>query len=167
LPGWRKTQCAFSCRSRRGLFNHTQRPHWLLIRGRSSRSSCKLCQDVGAEPPRISSSSSAKESCAVPTGPPRAPALNTRSLVRQSSTEPRSTLKSSAIICTTEQFRAAVLRVKREGSCLGQWMRGLESRAARNVVIVATANKLARISWAVLSSGNDYRPMHTAVSCSS
>ena len=42
------------------------------------------------------------------------------------------------------------LRVKREGSCLGQWMSGLETRAARNVVIVATANKLARISWAVL-----------------
>ena len=59
--------------------------------------------------------------------------------------------------------RAAVLRVKREGSCLGQWMSGLETRAARNVVIVATANKLARISWAVLSSGNDYRPMHRAL----
>jgi transposase len=63
--------------------------------------------------------------------------------------------------------RAAVLRVKREGSSLGQWMGGLESRAARNVVIVATANKLARISWAVLSSGNDYRPMHPAVDRSS
>jgi len=64
--------------------------------------------------------------------------------------------------------RAAVLRVKREGSCLGRWMNGLETRAARNVVIVATANKLARISWAVLSSGNDYRPMHSsAVVCSS
>jgi transposase len=63
--------------------------------------------------------------------------------------------------------RAAVLRVKREGSCLGQWMSGLETRAARNVVIVATANKLARISWAVLSSGENYHPMHTAVRCSS
>jgi transposase len=39
-------------------------------------------------------------------------------------------------------------------------MSGLETRAARNVVIVATANKLARISWAVLASGNDYHPMH-------
>ena len=42
--------------------------------------------------------------------------------------------------------RPAMLRVKREGSGLGKWMSGLESRAARNVVIVATANKLARIS---------------------
>jgi hypothetical protein len=41
-------------------------------------------------------------------------------------------------------------------------MSGLESRAARNVVIVATANKLARISWAVLASGNDYQPRHKA-----
>src|SRR2546430_15403524 len=48
--------------------------------------------------------------------------------------------------------RAAVLRVQREGSTLGKWMSGLETRA-RNVVIVATANKLARISWAVLASG--------------
>jgi len=59
--------------------------------------------------------------------------------------------------------RAAVLRVKREGSSLGKWMSGLESRAARNVVIVATANKLARISWAVLSSGNDYQPRYKAL----
>ena len=58
--------------------------------------------------------------------------------------------------------RAAVLLVKREGSTLGKWMSGLETRAARNVVIVATANKLARISWAVLASGNDYHPMHKA-----
>jgi hypothetical protein len=30
------------------------------------------------------------------------------------------------------------------------------------VVIVATANKPARISSAVLSSGNDYQPLHRA-----
>jgi transposase len=55
--------------------------------------------------------------------------------------------------------RAVVLRAKREGSYLGQWMKGLEGRAPRNVVIVATANRLARISWAVLSSGENYHPM--------
>lgn len=42
-------------------------------------------------------------------------------------------------------------------SNLGQWIAGLEGRAARNVLIVAVANKLARISWAVLSSGEGYR----------
>jgi transposase len=58
--------------------------------------------------------------------------------------------------------RAAVLRVKREGSSLGKWISGLETRSARNVVIVATANKLARIRWAVLVSGNDYQPLRKA-----
>ena len=55
--------------------------------------------------------------------------------------------------------RAVVLRAKPEGSYLGQWMKSLEGRATRNVVIVATANRLARISWAVLSSGENYHPM--------
>ena len=32
-----------------------------------------------------------------------------------------------------------------------------------NVVIVATANKLARISWAVLASGENYHPTHKAL----
>jgi hypothetical protein len=31
-------------------------------------------------------------------------------------------------------------------------------RAPINVVITAAANKLARIAWAVLSSGQEYRP---------
>ena len=35
------------------------------------------------------------------------------------------------------------------------WMR-LDARAPKNVVVVAMANKLARIAWAVLSSGEDY-----------
>jgi hypothetical protein len=35
----------------------------------------------------------------------------------------------------------------------------LDHRAPKNVVVVAMANKLARIAWAVLSSGNEYRPV--------
>jgi transposase len=54
--------------------------------------------------------------------------------------------------------RAAVLRLRREGTLIGKWMDGLEARAPRNVLIVAMANKLARITWAVLSSGESYRP---------
>jgi transposase len=53
--------------------------------------------------------------------------------------------------------RAAVLRLKRERAPMGVWMTALEARAPRNVLIVATANKLARIAWAVLSSGEEYR----------
>ncbi len=53
--------------------------------------------------------------------------------------------------------RAVVLRSKRDRIAIGAWMTSLEARAPRNVLIVATANKLARIAWAVLSSGQDYR----------
>ena len=53
--------------------------------------------------------------------------------------------------------RAVVLRSKRERIAMGAWMTSLETRAPRNVLIVATANKLARIAWAVLATGQDYR----------
>jgi len=54
--------------------------------------------------------------------------------------------------------RAAVLRIKRDRAPIGAWLDGLDARAPKNVVVVAMANKLARIAWAVLSSGQDYRP---------
>ena len=49
--------------------------------------------------------------------------------------------------------RSAVLRVKRERSPFGPWLNALERRSPVKVVITAAANKLARIAWAVLSSG--------------
>jgi transposase len=52
--------------------------------------------------------------------------------------------------------RAVLLRVKYDTGGFGQWVKRLEERAPRNKVVVAIANKLARIAWAVLSSGNDY-----------
>ncbi len=54
--------------------------------------------------------------------------------------------------------RSAVLRVKRERSPFSGWLDALELRAPINVVITAAADKLARIAWAVLSSGQEYRP---------
>jgi len=54
--------------------------------------------------------------------------------------------------------RAAVLRIKRDRAPIGPWLDRLDARAPKNVVVVAMANKLARIAWAVLSSGEDYRP---------
>jgi len=59
--------------------------------------------------------------------------------------------------------RAVVLRSKRDRITMGAWMTALEARAPRNVLIVATANKLARIAWAVLSTGQDYRALQDPV----
>jgi transposase len=59
--------------------------------------------------------------------------------------------------------RAAVLRIKRDRVPIGAWLDALDARAPKNVVVVAMANKLARIAWAVLSSGNDYRPTANAI----
>jgi transposase len=53
--------------------------------------------------------------------------------------------------------RAVLLRVKYDTGGFGQWVHCLAQRAPRNKVVVAIANKLARIAWAVLSSGKDYR----------
>lgn len=54
--------------------------------------------------------------------------------------------------------RAAVVRMKRERSPFGSWMDALQTRAPLNVVVTATANKLARVVWAVLSTGEEFRP---------
>ena len=59
--------------------------------------------------------------------------------------------------------RAVVLRSKRERIAMGSWLTALEARAPRNVLIVAAANKLARIAWAVLSSGQEYRAVQESV----
>jgi transposase len=55
--------------------------------------------------------------------------------------------------------RAAVLRIKPDRAPIGAWLDALDARAPKNVVVVAMANKLARIAWALLSSGEDYRPI--------
>src|SRR5947209_1042324 len=46
--------------------------------------------------------------------------------------------------------RAALPSLSRTTTPLGSWLRGLLSRAHGNTVVVALANKLARIAWALL-----------------
>jgi transposase len=53
--------------------------------------------------------------------------------------------------------RAVLWRVKYDLGALRQWTNQLQLRVAKNVATVALANKLARIAWAVLSSGECYR----------
>ena len=52
--------------------------------------------------------------------------------------------------------RSVVARVKRENHKFGSWLDRLEARSPRNVAVVAMANKLARIAWAVLTKGEIY-----------
>ena len=54
--------------------------------------------------------------------------------------------------------RAALPYVAERDTPLGRWAKGLMSRAHRNVAIVAFANKLARIAWAVLRRGERIIP---------
>ena len=46
--------------------------------------------------------------------------------------------------------RAALPSLSESPTPLGAWLRGMLARAHRNVVVVALANKLARIAWAML-----------------
>jgi transposase len=57
------------------------------------------------------------------------------------------------------QGARAVLKYRdKQCSGLKHWLAELSSRSHYNVVGVALANKLARMAWAVLASGNAYRP---------
>jgi hypothetical protein len=52
--------------------------------------------------------------------------------------------------------RAALPYVAERDTPLGRWAKGLLERAHRNVAVVAFANKLARIAWAVLRRGERF-----------
>lgn len=57
------------------------------------------------------------------------------------------------------QGARAVLQFKeKQSSGLGTWLMQLTSRTHYNVAGVALANKLARIAWAVLATGETYQP---------
>ncbi len=53
--------------------------------------------------------------------------------------------------------RSVVAQAERNPSALSTWLANLAGRTHRNVVVVALANKMARIAWAILSKGIRYR----------
>jgi transposase len=53
--------------------------------------------------------------------------------------------------------RAVLPRLAERDSPIGHWLRELLARQHKNVVVVALANKLARICWAVLVGGHGFR----------
>ena len=52
--------------------------------------------------------------------------------------------------------RAALPHLAEKETTLGRWAKNLLSRVHQNVAVVALANKLARICWAVLRSGQKF-----------
>jgi transposase len=54
--------------------------------------------------------------------------------------------------------RSVMQRRAKQAPSLSAWLAQLTARTHRNVAIVALANKMARIAWAVLTSNNVYRP---------
>ena len=52
--------------------------------------------------------------------------------------------------------RAALRSLSASATPLGRWLQSLLKRAHKNTVVVALANKLARIVWAVLRRGGTY-----------
>jgi hypothetical protein len=64
----------------------------------------------------------------------------------------------ASIAVSIHGARSVIARVNRDKHRFGHWISDLESRAHSNIVSVALANKLARIAWAVLNGGSDYRP---------
>jgi transposase len=53
--------------------------------------------------------------------------------------------------------RAALPTLLESPTSLGAWLRGLMTRMHKNAVVVALANKLARLAWAVLRHGETFR----------
>jgi len=52
--------------------------------------------------------------------------------------------------------RAALPHLAERATALGRWAKGLLARVHQNVAVVALANKLARIAWAVLRRGETF-----------
>lgn len=57
--------------------------------------------------------------------------------------------------------RAALPHLAARDNTLGAWLRQLLARVHRNVAVVALANKLARIVWAVLAGNRRYSAQAT------
>ena len=61
-----------------------------------------------------------------------------------------------AVLNTKLRFTTEEQKAKKDYSRFTQWMFNLSERSGHNKTIVAVANKLARVVFAVLRSGNDY-----------
>ena len=58
-----------------------------------------------------------------------------------------------------EGARSAFARLNRSQHSFGGWMDQLGDKKHSNVAVVALANKMTRIAWAVLTTGQQYRAL--------
>ena len=59
--------------------------------------------------------------------------------------------------------RAALPSLSRSDTALGRWLQGMLAKGVhRNVAVVALANKLARVAWALLSKGRRFETAYLA-----
>jgi transposase len=59
--------------------------------------------------------------------------------------------------------RAALPHLLAKDNALSRWLKSLLARCHHNIVVVALANKLARIAWAVLASGRSFEAEKAAM----
>ena len=59
--------------------------------------------------------------------------------------------------------RAVLPHLAESATPIGRWVKGLLAGVHKNTVVVALANKLARIAWAVLVHGTTYEARHATV----
>jgi len=61
--------------------------------------------------------------------------------------------------------RAVVLQAARKDDPLSRWINQKRKERGMNKAVVATANKMARIGWAILRYDNTYRPLPSSPVC--
>ena len=54
--------------------------------------------------------------------------------------------------------KSLMIHMDRESMAIGKWLGQLEKRAHPHVAVIALANKITRICWKLLSSGEAYAP---------
>ena len=60
--------------------------------------------------------------------------------------------------------RSVLHPLAKSDTALGHWLRGLLARRPCTVALIALANKLARIAWAILARGSHYEAAPAAAS---
>ena len=68
-------------------------------------------------------------------------------------------LRRLLVIGASSVVRWAIVRDAPEGS----WLKKMLERKPRQVVIVALANRMARVAWALIASGETYRTGESAL----